>query len=243
MHTKGHNAYCPCRACRALGVRAPAPPGKRGGNPYYIPFRRPPGYPAPAYYDPRGLPLRNHSSFLCQAEKVTNAPTQAESGRLAKYYGIKSVSIMSKLSSLTFPHSFPYDFMHLLENIMEILVPHWTGDFKKLDAGSGSFEIPKSVWDRIGEATASSNNTIPSAFGRRLLNIAEDRTFFTAEAWLVWTTLLGPELLQGRMEERYYQHFLRFVELFKLTISFEYTLEDVHNLKENWAAWLEDYEK
>ncbi|KIJ42792.1 hypothetical protein M422DRAFT_170675 [Sphaerobolus stellatus SS14] len=234
MKMKGHNGICSCRRCQALAVQPPLPPGARI-MPYYLPFRRPTGYPMPQHYDPHNLPLRTHEEFIKQASEVTNAHTQMESERLAKLYGIKGMPLAAYVSSLSFPQSFPYDFMHLLENIMEIMVGHWTGNFKALDAGAGTYEIPKAIWETIGNVTFESNTTIPSAFGRRIANIAEDCSYFTAEAWLVWTTLLAPEILQGRLDNRYYIHFLHFVKLVKLTISFEYSRDDLIKLKEGWC--------
>ncbi|KIJ41381.1 hypothetical protein M422DRAFT_172229 [Sphaerobolus stellatus SS14] len=189
----------------------------------------------PQLYDPNNLPLRTHEEFIKQASEVTNVRTQTESGQLAKLYGIKGMPLAAHISSLSFPWSFPYDFMHLLENIMEIMVGHWTGKFKALDAGTGTYEIPKAIWETIGNVTFESNPTIPSAFGHQIANIAEDRSYFTAEAWLVWTTLLAPEILQDRLDNQYYTHFLHFVELVKLTISLEYSREDLVKLKDGWC--------
>ena len=242
LHMKGHNGICPCRQCRALAVRPPVEVGTCGRVPYYIPLRRPAGYPPP-HYNVDSLPLCTHSQFIRHAERVTSAKTQTESEQLARYYGIKSLPILSQLGSVSLPRSFPYDFMHLLENVMEILMLHWTGKFKALDSGQGTYEIPKAVWEKIGHITLESNATIPSAFGRRLLNIHEDRPYYTAEAWLVWSTLLAPELLHDRLDTRYFKHFLRFVGLVKLTISFEYTRSDLEVLKDGWGEWLKDYEK
>ncbi len=69
--------------------------------------------------------------------------------------------------------------MHLMENLLENMVLHWTGDFKGLDAGKEDYILDPRVWETIGEATEKSSATIPSAFGRKLLNIAEDRAYFT----------------------------------------------------------------
>ena len=65
---------------------------------------------------------------------------------LAKEYGVKGVSILFNLSSLTFPTCFPYDFMHLIwENVIKNLILLWTGDFKGLDEGSGCYQIDTTV--------------------------------------------------------------------------------------------------
>jgi hypothetical protein len=58
-----------------------------------------------------------------QAREVQFAPTATEEERLAKTYGIKGIPLLSYLPSLSFPKSFPFDFMHLIyENLIKNLV-------------------------------------------------------------------------------------------------------------------------
>ncbi len=63
-----------------------------------------------------------------------------------------------------------------------------SGEFKDLGEGRESYIIDDRIWKEIGSATATANNTIPSAFGRRIPNVAKDRTYMTAEAHVVWGT-------------------------------------------------------
>ena len=74
-----------------------------------------------------------------QAHQVEAAATDAEEEERARFFGIKGVPILSQLHSLSFPASFPHDFMHLIfENVIQTLLAHWTGDFKDLDEDGGS---------------------------------------------------------------------------------------------------------
>ena len=92
-----------------------------------------------------------------QAIQVQFAATEPDSERLAKLYGIKGVAILSALSSLSFPSSFPYDFMHLIwENVIKNLMLLWTGKYKDLDEGTEEYKFPSAIWDTIGSATADS---------------------------------------------------------------------------------------
>lgn len=75
------------------------------------------------------------------------------------------------------------------------------------------------------------------------MNIAEDTAYFTAEAWLVWTTLLAPELLHNRLDSMYYRHFLRLVTLIKNTMSFEFSKDELDELEKGWREWVLDYEQ
>jgi hypothetical protein len=127
-------------------------------------------------YDPGNLPLRNHAEMLDTARTVQFATTNADFEHFATESGIKGVSILAQLSSISFPNSSPYDFMHLIfENIMKHLVLLWTGGFKGLDEGNECYELPKKVWEAIGADTAASGSTIPYAFGAHPPNVAELR--------------------------------------------------------------------
>ncbi|PBK60066.1 hypothetical protein ARMSODRAFT_1026951 [Armillaria solidipes] len=61
-----------------------------------------------------------------------------------------------------------------------------------LDEGSGSYQIEKSVWEAIGKATAATGSTIPSAYGPRVPDIANDHSTMSAEMWSFWTLYIGP---------------------------------------------------
>ena len=69
-----------------------------------------------------------------QAHDVEMAPNNATHERLAKEYGIKGIPMLSSISSISFPSSFPFDFMHLIwENLIPNLIEFWIGEFKDLD--------------------------------------------------------------------------------------------------------------
>jgi hypothetical protein len=211
MRMKGHNGVSPCRMCKVDGLRVP-----RGSTTHYVPLDRS-RHPDVANsdrvkcYDPLDLPLRTHDEFLEQARKVQFAESSAAEDRLSKQYGIKGVPILSTLSSLFFPHSFPYDFMHLIyENVIKNLVLLWTGNYKGLDEGSGDYTLNPTVWDAIGVATAAGGSTIPTAFGARPPNISKDRTACTAETWSFWLLYLGPvffaqQIYAARLLRSFYQ--------------------------------------
>jgi len=166
MHMKGHNGFSPCRMCEIVGLCIP----NSRATTHYVPLNHA-GHPQVQAgdvetYDPEHLPLQMHSAFLARAYEVQIAPSNAKAVRLAKKYGIKGVPILSYLPSLTFPVSFPYDFMHLIwENLVKNLVLHWTGSFKGLDDGDKSYSVPKAIWEAIGAATAAAGSSIPSAYG------------------------------------------------------------------------------
>jgi len=200
MRMKGHNGASPCRMCEIRGLRAPDQPGTT----LYVPLDRSShpdvqtdhSHERVQKYDPYNLPLRTHDRLLAQAAEVDAANTIAAAGRLSKEYGIKGTPLLSHARSLSFPHSFPYDFMHLIwENTIKNLILHWTRDFKGLGQGNERYELSKAIWEGIGTLTASSSSTTPSAYGCRVPNIEKDHHACTADMWSFWTLYIGPVLL------------------------------------------------
>ena len=250
MKMKGHNAFCPCRMCKILGVQIPNGSAKV----YYIPLDRSrhPSVVSPAAgssptakYSPLDLPLRTHTEFMAQARHVMESPSMAEEGRRAKACGIKGLPLLRALQSLSFPSSFPYDFMHLFwENLLPNPIELWTGVFKGLDQGSQSYQLNKSVWEAIGQATAESGASIPSSFGPRLPNIDSERSYYTADMMSFWTLYLGPVLLHRKFTHaKYFEHFTALVRLLHMCLKFALSYEDIKEIRVGFAAWVEKYEE
>ena len=128
MCMKGHNAIAPCRMCEIRGIRKP------GANTHYVPLDRSSFPGSHDSYNLSALPLRDHASFIEQAEVVQSASTRNDFDRLSTQFGIKGLPLISALSSLSFPTSFTYNFMHLIwANLIPNLILLWTGKFKDLD--------------------------------------------------------------------------------------------------------------
>ncbi|CDO74531.1 hypothetical protein BN946_scf184859.g2 [Trametes cinnabarina] len=111
MRMKGHNALTSCRMCTICGVRGPL----GGSKVLYVPLECSGlGDVAGESYNPAALPLRSHEDFLANTREIDVAPTEAQAERLRKLYGIKGIPLLSSISSLSFPRSFSYGFMHLI---------------------------------------------------------------------------------------------------------------------------------
>jgi hypothetical protein len=247
MRMKGHNGISPCRMCKIVGLRIP---GSRNTT-HYVPLDRS-CHPdvcddadAVEIYDGGNLPLRNHSEIIAQGREVEAATTTAEAERRAKRSGVKGVSILSYLGSLSFPRSFPYDFMHLIwENLLKNLILLWTGEFKGLDSGGEQYTLAKAIWEAIGSRTASASNTIPSAYGSRVPNIHTDRSNVSAEMWSFWALYLGPVLLRRQFDdEKYYKHFIDLVRLLTICLQFEITDEEIEEIRVGFINWVQVYEE
>lgn len=247
LNSKGHNAKHPCRACDIEGIRiiGGGSPGRKENKTHYIPVQRPSNYPPPSVtVTVTNLPLRNHKKYLKQAREVDLAPSLTESRRLATLYGINGIPIASHIPGVRFPESFPHELMHLLENQLSNMVDFISGNFKKLDAGSEDYILPKTVWEEIGVATVEANATIPSAFGRKIKNVATERHFYTAEAYLVWSTLYAPILLRDRFSKpKYYEFFLRTVSITERCMAFMTTSQERNQLRKDIQQWYLEYER
>jgi hypothetical protein len=245
MKMKGHNGKRPCRMCMIEGV-----PGS-DGHTHYVPLNRSshPNIMADStktkIFDPQNLPMRTHDEFMAQAAEVEGQRTKAASERMAKQYGIKGVPMLSRLGSLSFPKSTPYDFMHLIfENLLPNLVAHWTGNFKGLDDGEEEYELAKTVWQAVGLETAKSGDTIPSAYGGRVPNIQEHKSEMNAERWSFWALYIAPVVLRRRFQKpKYYQHFVKLVKLLNVCLQYEITTEEIDALEKGFGEWVQEYEK
>ena len=243
MKMKGHNGIASCRLCNIRGLRVP----ETENTAHYVPLDRS-SHPQPGdilKYDPCKLPMRTHNDFVRDAHLVVTAATRAEEERIAKLSGIKGRTILLALDSLTFPLSFPYDFMHLIyENLIKNLISLWTNDYKGLDTGIGDYAINSTFWDAIGTATAAAGDTIPSVYSARLGSISGDRSTFSADNYSFWALYIAPILLQRRFNhQRYYDHFVQLVVLLHICLKFEYTSEDVKTIRDGFISWVVTYEK
>ena len=239
MRMKGQNAIKPCRICNIKGIRF-------NSRTNYVPLRRDkiPGA-TPRRYSPSNLPIRTHEEIMNQARDIEMAPNKATHERLAKEHGIKGIPMLSSISSISFPSSFPFDFMHLIwENLIPNLIEFWTGEFKDLDHEDEGYFIEQHIWNEIGTATAASKATIPAAFGAPVPNIATKNCPMSAEMYANWTLFIAPIVLCGRFKSaQYYQHFMRLVELLKLCLAFEISEEMLNQIDEGFRLWVEGYEK
>ncbi|KAF8601799.1 hypothetical protein BDV93DRAFT_412765, partial [Ceratobasidium sp. AG-I] len=239
MCMKGHGAKAPCRACRIAGVL------NRSNKKYYAPLSRPfADKPNPVY--PLDLPRRTHQEYIRQASDVERSHNDAEEDRRATRFGINGLSPLAHLSSIDFPGSFPHDFMHVMfENVIPTLLALWTRSKKFSDFGSGreDYIISKASWESIGTACSASGDTIPSSFGCRVPNLSDNTRRVTAEARMLFVTLLAPALLHGRLKRPYYRHFIQLVQLINLCLDFKITTEKIETLRTGFAQWVKDYER
>jgi hypothetical protein len=247
MRMKGHNGITPCHMCNIKGLHVP----DSRATTHYVPLDRS-RYPnvkddptAVKKYNTHSLPLRTHLKIMAQGREVDMANTTADANRLSTKYGVKGVPLLSHLSSLTFPTLFPFDFMHLIyKNLLKNLIQLWTGQFKGLDEGDGSYEFNPKVWEAIGTATTASGSTVPGTFSARPWNVADDKTTCMADMWSFWLFYIGPVLFARKFHKQvYYTHFIELIKLVNLCLQFEISQDEISIIRDRFAKWVEKYEE
>ena len=230
MKMKGVNSIVPCRSCKVKAV--PIPTDKNRTGTYYV----------PPLVDLTGLG-RSHGELMAQADLVDKASTKAEAEEISKEFGIKGRSILSEIDSLSFPQSFPFDFMHVAwENVMKTLVTLWSGDYKGLDEGSRKYRIEKAAWKAIGARGAAASSTIPSTFGPHIPDVFEKGSYMTADMWSFWTQSLAPVLLRGAFKDpECYDHFIDLVYLFSLCLQRNISAANVDAIRSGFVNWVVRY--
>jgi hypothetical protein len=255
MSMKGPNGRLPCRACKIEGIGASA--GTTAGTStgpisttLYTPLSRTwvkdRNY-RPRQYEPDNLPRRTHVEHLQQALDIEAARTDADEEVQQRNTGVNGLSPLARLGSLSFPTTFPHDFMHIMfENVLPSLFNLWIRDGRWIGFGTGTedYLLGPKVWSDVGAACASSGNTTPAAFGCRVPDIAEKRHEFSAESMMLFATVLAPALLRNRFRwPRYYDHFIRLVKLINMCLGQQISRTELQEIREGFAQWVQDFER
>jgi len=195
-------------------------------------------------YDPANLPPRTHKQFMVQATEVQSAKTNTKSDRLSTKYGINSIPLLSILNSLALSLSTGYKFMHLVfENLIPNLALLWSGNFKGLNKNQ-PFVFSKTVWEAIGAANTVSWSTMPSSYGAVVPNIVTDLSTFSTKTWSQWALFVGPVVLNGHFpNKKYYNHFCNLVRLINLCLKFEFSKEDIAQIRHGFIQWVQKYKR
>lgn len=233
----GHNGCFPCRFCL---IKTVAGATLGGGSHRYCPLRHPDGFET----NPLELPLRTHKECVRIGLEILREPSKAARDNQATETGIKGLSLLARLPSISIPSSFPVDLMHMIwQNLVPQLVDLWTGKFNGLDDGLEEYLLDNTVWNAINEACKPSGKTIPTQFGCRVPDLNK-RSEFIAESWNMFTSFIAPHLLrQSFRNERYYVHFVRLVKLLRSIVSYDMPRDDIPVIRRGIAEWVEEYEQ
>ncbi|KAJ7726337.1 hypothetical protein DFH07DRAFT_758174 [Mycena maculata] len=234
LNIKGHIGFSPYRSCEIKGVRNVTD----GKKIYYVPLTCPDG----RSWDPRNLPLRSPERLAEVIQKIDSCTTTKAKDDLRKFHGIKGLPALRRVGSLHYGRSSPWEFMHLIiEGNIQNLVKFWSGQYKGLDTGTGSYEISDDTWAVIWQETAAAVQHLPADFVRVL---GDNPVYYTAEAWCFWFVYLAPILLKGRFDDpKYYEHACQFSDIVKCCLRFTSTHPQINGLRDNIIDWVRKYEE
>ncbi|CCO34038.1 hypothetical protein BN14_08130 [Rhizoctonia solani AG-1 IB] len=241
MNFKGPNAQVPCRECLMIGCY------HQGKKTYYIPLAEPlrPGSVTLQSYDAHNLPLRTDKRTAAQTKKIMETVRVGLADDLRKKYGICGPSILDRIPSLSRPSSYPHEFMHLfLLNHGPALFSLWTNTHSGIsDAGHEQYLISHADLVLIGTETVGATYLIPAKFIRPFPNIESSRHLYNAELWSFWLIYIGPVVLCGRLSQKYYKHYLKFVQILKCLLQLENTTHRIKQLKQEIVEYVEEFEE
>ncbi|KAG9077702.1 hypothetical protein FRC06_008756 [Ceratobasidium sp. 370] len=123
------------------------------------------------------------------------------------------------------------------------MIHHWKGTFKWIDTDDEAYHLGRDTWRLIGDLTAQATCTIPSQFASTLLNIDTDMGLYKAEAFSFWFMHLAPILLNGRLNQEHYEHFLEIREIIIWCLELEITDAQVDALEQKVNQWVQGYER
>ncbi|QRV78025.1 Transposase family tnp2 [Ceratobasidium sp. AG-Ba] len=235
---KGHSGKVPCRTCYIQGVPYRYP----RVTTYYTPLTLP---GAERGFPPHMLFLRTHELLHLhyrQLEALDGQP--ARRAELATDLGINARPIFGRLKAIDLSTCTPYDIMHLLfENLVPNMIAHWTGKYKSLDQGTEHYELAPGVWTEIGRLTNAAARTIPSASVGTLPDISTDQNLYKAEAYSFWFQYIGPIVLQNRLAQPYYNHYMLAREIVIRCVQLKITDAQIDELERMIREWVADYER
>ncbi|KAF5347459.1 hypothetical protein D9757_013823 [Collybiopsis confluens] len=245
------NSFSPCRVCLIKGMRDPH---AKGG--YYCPLAHiyfdddgdqlfsGDGQPVVKEWNPNELPYRSHKSFYEIGKQLAQAETKKERKILRFQSGLNNYPVFNRVESQHHGRSTPYEIMHLLGlNIIPHLVEMWMGIYKPLKGVRGDYEIPHHIWREIAQETEDAVKDIPAEFIRKLGNIVQNRSSFTAEGWFFWYIYLMPILLKDRFQDsKYYDHACALKDIIVASIQFTINRADVEVLRSNIINWIQAFE-
>ncbi|KAF8595661.1 hypothetical protein BDV93DRAFT_574581 [Ceratobasidium sp. AG-I] len=135
--------------------------------------------------------------------------------------------------------------MHLfLLNHGPGLLSLWTNTYDGVrGAGSENYLISADDWDAIGRETEAATDLIPAKFIRRLPNIKTSLGLYCAESWSFWLVHVGPIVLRKRLADKYYNHYLELVDILKVLLESENTVERMDELRGQVIGYVKRFEE
>lgn len=251
MYFCGHMAKFPCRACKIEGIPYKIAFKFKGtGNDgsktqYYYPLQPPTQFPhalpdaemqvyrRAKSYNSNNLPLRTHLSY--QRDGQANNPTAT---------GIKGISPLFYIPTISIPLSCPFDVMHLIYlGFVRDLCALINGSYFKHGSPLNNHDarIRTAEWEVIGREMGSIE--APSSWGRAPRDIAKYIKSFKAEDLSNFLTRYMLPLFCERVPAPVYRALQQLVLAMSLATGYEIEnpeLDIIERLLKSFTNWFYD---
>jgi len=164
-----------------------------------------------------------------------------EDERKSSESGVKGVSILASLGTVTIPESCPFDVMHLVfMGFVRDLCKLLNGSFfksKELNRHSG--RMSENDWKKLGVDMARIE--APVSWGRYPRNIEKYMKSFKAEELFNFLVHYLLPLTFGRVSAKTYQALERLVLAVSLSVSYEITHDEITEIEQHLEAFVKWY--
>jgi Transposase family tnp2 len=244
FHLSGHNAKHPCRACKIKGSPFQISFEKKNKQighttQYYFPL------PQDTIAVKRGissinldkLPHRTHDEYQADGEAVQNGIANPIDS------GVKGISPFITLKTISFPHSVPFDVMHLVYiGFVRDLCGLLNGTFfkeKKLDFSMSDEMMSIKEWEQLG--IDMDGIGAPVSWGRFPRNIAKYIKGFKAEELQNFLLHYLLPLSFKRVNATTYRALQRLVLTMSLAVSMELTHGEIDEIENHLTLFVKWY--
>jgi hypothetical protein len=136
--------------------------------------------------------------------------------------------------------------MHILfENIIKQLLGMWDGSpvTRRGRSKQEPWVVSVADWDSISDDIVHSGKWIPTSIARNINVPLDNRSSWTAQTWSFFLMYLGPILLQGRLPNPYYRHFVQLSAIARSLTRVVIPRTDVAALHRQLGEWVRSFEK
>jgi Transposase family tnp2 len=251
LHLNGHSAKLPCRACKLEGVPFQIPftfksgprEGQRGNkSQYYYPINKPTNSRSMSVALPRfvqelcAIPRRTAEGYINDGRISQRDP------KLAVLSGIKGISPLTILPTISFPDAAPFDIMHLGHlGFVPLLCSLLSGTFfaiKELNDYEHG-RMPIKEWEALG--VDMKNIGAPVSWGRYPRNIQLYIKGFKAEELSNFLIHYLLPLSFNRVNSITFRALQRLVFIFTMATSYQIEMSQVMEIENHLVKFIKWY--
>jgi hypothetical protein len=135
--------------------------------------------------------------------------------------------------------------MHIMfENIIKHLFTLWDGSVKARRSRTvqSAWVVSERDWTALGNDIAGSHATVPAQMARKINASLDNRTSWTADTWSHILLFLGPIVLNSRLPQPYYRHFMQLSSIARRITLLVIDRSELANINRDIGQWVRKYE-